>query len=418
VDTTSLSEADLAEYHLLKVMTDYIVLHQADGDSLVTTCVDYYDKHGDAWHRGRAYYYRAGIRRHLLGETYQAIKDYKTAETIAENADDELLKNMVYENLAFANYRCINYSLGMRYSQKFLESSVKLNDTIMVIRGLQMCAASYAQMNLKDSAYACILKSLDYIDLCDSILRSDIYHNVVVMYQEKGDDENAQKYLDIWKQNRSASSTKGYISEARLLKAQGRYEEAIEKAKACYTEGDPLVRINSMELLAELYELAGEKSEALETKKQVDAYRDSVMTANHSIEIADWQQKYDEERWRATTMSTNVKWGGVIWQLIYSFHMALFFMISGFLSYKDSGVDKVGNFVIKKEDMDQGILSMINKGLIPHSVDIISTDNPNEIDIMIHFDTPVYLDEIEEIKNIFLYYETLKGYINQHLNDF
>lgn len=45
---------------------------------------------------------------------------------------------------------------------------------------------------------------------------------------------------------------------------------------------------------------------------------------------------------------TNVKWGGVIWQLIYSFHMALFFMISGFLSYKDSGVDKVGNFVMKK----------------------------------------------------------------------
>lgn len=30
----------------------------------------------------------------------------------------------------------------------------------------------------------------------------------------------------------------------------------------------------------------------------------------------------------------NIKWGGVIWQLIYSFHMPLFFMVSGFLSYK------------------------------------------------------------------------------------
>ena len=37
VDTASLSEADIAEYHQLKVMSDYIVLHQADGDSLVTT---------------------------------------------------------------------------------------------------------------------------------------------------------------------------------------------------------------------------------------------------------------------------------------------------------------------------------------------------------------------------------------------
>lgn len=33
-------------------------------------------------------------------------------------------------------------------------------------------------------------------------------------------------------------------------------------------------------------------------------------------------------------LPTNVKWGGVIWQIIYSFHMPLFFMVSGFLTYK------------------------------------------------------------------------------------
>ena len=154
VDTTSLSEADKMEYRLLKIMTDYIVLHQADGDSLVTTCVDYYDKHGDAWHRGRAYYYRAGIRRHLLDRTFDGIKDYKIAETIAEDADDELLKNMVYENLAFANYNCFTHPLILEYSQKFLESSLKLNDSVMTLRALQMCASSYAYMDQSDSAYA------------------------------------------------------------------------------------------------------------------------------------------------------------------------------------------------------------------------------------------------------------------------
>ena len=56
VDTASLSVADRMEYRLLKIMTDYIVLHQANGDSLITKCVDYYDKYGDDWHRGRAYY--------------------------------------------------------------------------------------------------------------------------------------------------------------------------------------------------------------------------------------------------------------------------------------------------------------------------------------------------------------------------
>ena len=104
VDTASRSEADRMDYNLLKVMTDYIVLHQAEGDSLISTCVDYYDHHGDAWHRGRAYYYRAGIRRRFQLGMVDAVKDYKMAERIAEDADEELLKNMVYENLAYANY--------------------------------------------------------------------------------------------------------------------------------------------------------------------------------------------------------------------------------------------------------------------------------------------------------------------------
>ena len=296
VDTTSLSEADLAEYHLLKVMTDYIVLHQADGDSLVTTCVDYYDKHGDAWHRGRAYYYRAGIRRHLLGRTFDAIKDYKVAETIAEDADDELLKNMVYDNLAYANYNCLNPLLILEYSQKYLESSRKMNDSVMILRSLQFCASAYAYMDQSDSAYACIFRSMDYIDLADSILRADIYHNIAAMYEQKGDTENARKYLEKWKNDKSASSYKGYETMARLLEAQGHYQEAIETARKCLTEKDPLMRSHSMEMLSKLYEKIGDKSAALDMKRQKDAFTDSVMKANHSLEIADWQQKYDEER--------------------------------------------------------------------------------------------------------------------------
>ena len=312
VDTASLSEADRMEYNLLKVMTDYIMLHQAEGDSLISTCVDYYDHHGDAWHRGRAYYYRAGIRMRWLGRMVDAVKDYKMAERIAEDADEELLKNMVYENLAYANYYCLNHTLLLNYSQKFLESSFKMNDSVMVMRGLQMCAAAYAQMKMQDKAYDYVFKSLDYIELADSLLRSDIYFNVGAMYEEKNDEPNARKYLDLWKRYKTAVSNKGNLTEARLLKAQGHYEEAIEVIKNCITMKDPLVRINAMELLAELYELTNNKSEALETKKQVDEYRDSVMTINHSLEIADWQQKYDEERWEEMSQNKMMEMAGII----------------------------------------------------------------------------------------------------------
>ena len=312
VDTASLSEADRMEYRLLKVMTDYIVLHQADGDSLITTCVDYYDKHGDAWHRGRAYYYRGGIRRHLLGRTFDAIKDYKVAETIAEDADDELLKNMVYDNLAYANYNCFNHLLILEYSQKYLESSRKMNDSVMTLRGLHFCASAYAYMDQNDSAYAYIFRSMDYIDLADSILRAAIYQNIAAMYEERGDAENARKYLEKWRNDKAASNFKGYETMARLLEAQGHYQEAIEEAKKCLTEKDPLVRSHSMEVLSRLYEKTGDMSAALDMKRQQDAFTDSVMKANHSLEIADWQRKFDEERWEKRSQQRMMKTGAVI----------------------------------------------------------------------------------------------------------
>ena len=312
VDTASLSEADRMEYRLLKIMTDYIVLHQADGDSLITTCVDYYDKHGDAWHRGRAYYYRGGIRRHLLGRTFDAIKDYKVAETIAEDANDELLKNMVYDNLAYANYNCFNHLLILEYSQKYLESSRKMNDSVMTLRGLHFCASAYAYMDQNDSAYAYIFRSMDYIDLADSILRAGIYQNIAAMYEERGDAENARKYLEKWRNDKAASNFKGYETMARLLEAQGHYQEAIEEAKKCLTEKDPLVRSHSMEVLSRLYEKTGDMSAALDMKRQQDAFTDSVMKANHSLEIADWQRKFDEERWEKRSQQRMMKAGAII----------------------------------------------------------------------------------------------------------
>ena len=231
------------------------------------------------------------------------------AETIAEDADDELLKNMVYDNLAYANYNCFNHLLILEYSQKYLASSRKMNDSVMTLRGLQFCASAYDYMDQRDSAYAYIFRSMDYIDLADSILRADIYHNIAAMYEERGDVENARKYLEKWRNDKAVSNFKGYETMARLLEAQGHYQEAIEEAKKCLTEKDPLVRSHSMEVLSRLYEKTGDMSAALDMKRQKDAFTDSVMKANHSLEIADWQRKFDEARWEERSHRQMMKAG-------------------------------------------------------------------------------------------------------------
>lgn len=49
---------------------------------------------------------------------------------------------------------------------------------------------------------------------------------------------------------------------------------------------------------------------ALDIKRQKDTYTDSIMKANHSLEIADWQRKYDEARWKERSYQRMVKLGG------------------------------------------------------------------------------------------------------------
>ena len=47
-------------------------------------------------------------------------------------------------------------------------------------------------------------------------------------------------------------------------------------------------------------------------KRQKDAFTDSVMKANHSLQIADWQRKYDEERWEKRSQQRMKETGAVI----------------------------------------------------------------------------------------------------------
>ena len=51
-----------------------------------------------------------------------AIKDLKTAEAIAEDADDEKLKNHAYELMAYTNISFEDYPRILKYSNKWLDT--------------------------------------------------------------------------------------------------------------------------------------------------------------------------------------------------------------------------------------------------------------------------------------------------------
>ena len=144
----------MAEYGLLKTIVDYKLHRKLENDSLISASIGYYDLHGGDWLRCRAYLYRGVIRMYRFGNIIDAVRDFKMAEAISERTDDEEVKSHVYQRLVHANYYFRNYPSILKYSQKLLDSSTELKDSVMMLKSLLMRATAHADMDQLDSAPA------------------------------------------------------------------------------------------------------------------------------------------------------------------------------------------------------------------------------------------------------------------------
>ena len=317
VHTNSLTERDKAEYGLLKTILIskthgiYMVYGMIDNDSLISASIAYYNQHGDEWHRGHAYYYRGAIRMSKLGNMPGAVKDFKVAEMISEDADDEELKNLVYNSLHYVNIIIDNQSQTLKYAHKWLDSSIELKDSMKILRGLFNCATAYADMDQQDSAYTYMTKCLKLKKYASEDMLANIYSTMALIYEEKGETAKAEEYIKKWEGNGSyvnigfptrdgvwmeTHSNLGNLTLARIRKTQGQYEKAIRLAEleVGMAGNDQKTRMKGLELLSELYELTGRQEQALEARRKVKAYNDSMRYVNQTMQMADWQQKFDE----------------------------------------------------------------------------------------------------------------------------
>ena len=292
----SLTEGDKAEYGLLKTMVICKTHGIAENDSLISASIAYYEQHGDDWHRGCAYLYR-GVIRDLLNDYPGAIIDFKTAETISEKADDQKLKHKTYLMLYKANLYSNNHPQTLKYAHKLLDCDIELNDSMMILRSLIMCASAHSDIGQTDSACAYLEKALKLTRYTDSLYLANIFATAATIYQEHGDVEKAVTYLKKWEET-DVYNYIGYLSESRIRKAQGEYEKAIKLAKMEMDLPDcnQKTRMKCLELLSEIYELTGNQEQASDARKQVKAYEDSMRYVNQTLQMAEWQQKFDDVR--------------------------------------------------------------------------------------------------------------------------
>ena len=310
----ALTKSGQAEYGLLKTIVDYKTFGTIRNDSLISASIAYYDRHGDEWRRGRAYLYRGALKMYrahdmpnsimdsividqdtlvaqkVPPEYHQgAIKDIKTAEAIAEDIDDEKLKNHAYELMAYTNISFEDYSRILKYSQKWLDSSIKLNDSVKILRSLFLCASTYNRMGKTDSAYVYLKKGVELAKHADTWLPAyEQYSDKAEVYLTLGVIKYAEDSLKVWEE------MKGYQTRAQSLKEQGKYEEAIRQAKLGLKYSDRQNRLKCWELLYEIYNLMGNQEQASFSKNQ--KYNGMISGRRMDTKMADWQWNLDNER--------------------------------------------------------------------------------------------------------------------------
>ena len=310
----NLTESGQAEYGLLKTIADYKTFGTIKNDSLISACIAYYDRHGDDWHRGRAYLYRGALRMYRThdipnaildtividhdtlvagkvppGYHQDAIKDLKTAETIAEDVDDEKLKNYAYELMAYTNISFRDYPRVLMYSNKWLNSSIKLNDSVKILRGLFLCASIHNRMGQTDSATVYTKKGLELAKHADTWLPAyEDYFEKAEIYLTLGIIKNAEDSLKAWEE------ITGYQTKAKALKEQGKYEEAIRQAKLGVEHSDQLNSLRCWEILYEIYNLTGDKEQASFAKMQT--YNGMYGLGRMNTQMSDWQKNLEDER--------------------------------------------------------------------------------------------------------------------------
>lgn len=151
IDKTLLKEGkELALYHLLYAQAQYKLYMPETNDSILAYSLRYYTMHGNSHQKATVYYYKSAIA-YDLGKREEAVEYIKNAECYAEDTDDELLKNKIFDMLCHINENTANRALALKYAKMFLNSSIVLGDTEQICRACDDVALEFRAIKQYDS---------------------------------------------------------------------------------------------------------------------------------------------------------------------------------------------------------------------------------------------------------------------------
>ena len=272
--------ADRALYALLLTQArhkNYIAL---EDDSLIKTAVDYYGDKKKSLRAAKAHYYWGATYREM-GYTSFAVEEYLTAIRLMPVRDEFLA--MIYDNLAecYEEDRLYNVAIeNYRAAYQILKGK---DEQTYPMRGI---ARVFLLQNEKDSALYYYQQALDCaLADQDSSLIGALYHDLAMVYSEKKDYIQADKFVSkaILLQGQDAINT--CLSKAQIMLNLNK----LDSASYFFSKNmDELDIYGKAVCYDGMYQIAKRKGEWKTATENMDAYKilyDSmqIMTDNEEL---------------------------------------------------------------------------------------------------------------------------------------
>lgn len=318
-----LPRADRALYALLLTQArhkNYIALGD---DSLIKTAVEYYGDKKKSVRAAKAHYY--------LGATYWdmkcisfAVEEYLAAIRLMP-VEDEFLA-MIYDNLAecYEEDRLYNVAIeNYRAAYHILKGK---NEQIYPMRGI---ARVFLLQNEKDSALYYYQQALDcaLVDQ-DSSLIGALYHDLAMVYNEKKDYVQADKFVSkaILLQGQDAINT--CLSKAQIMLNLNK----LDSASYFFSKNMDQLDIYGKAVCYDgMYQIAKKKGEWKTATENVDAYKilyDSIQIMTDNEELNRLMDKHQlEEHKRLLSEHTRT----LIFSLITAFSSLMIICVFCFM---------------------------------------------------------------------------------------
>lgn len=282
--------ADRALYALLLTQArhkNYIAL---EDDSLIKSAVDYYGDKKKSLRAAKAHYYWGATYREM-GYTLFAVEEYLVAIRLMPVRDEFLA--MIYDNLADCYEKDDLYDIAIeayRQAYQILEGE---SQQTYPLRGIaRICLLQ----NKKDSALFYYQKALDYASAeQDSSLIGALYHDLAMVYNEKKDYVQADKYVSKAMMVQGDDAVNVCLSKAQIMLNLNR----LDSASYFFSKNIDRLNIYGKAVCYDgMYQIAKKRGEWKVAAENMDAYRvlyDSMQIMNDNEELNRLMDKHQLE---------------------------------------------------------------------------------------------------------------------------